>query len=106
MKIFQVWEKKSEYIVLKCPEMECGHIFRRDTNLNVFGKEAKNSKCQRCGKLFPIKNNTLDFDPLHMNVDRFALRKEIINGKEVNEENPLKNKDLPEADFFSASDLK
>ena len=107
MKIFQIWKRISEYVVLQCPYKNCNHIFKRDTsNFNVFGNKVKNAKCQRCEKNFPIEGNTLDNDPLHLNIEGYSLRKEIVEGKEVKEENPLTNKNIPEPDFLSASEIK
>lgn len=72
----------------------------------VFGKEIKNATCQKCERLFPIENNSLDYDPLY-NIfeEQYVLRKEIVDGKEVKEENPLKSDPSPPADFSSAAEL-
>jgi len=101
MKIFEIWVRKSQYIVLKCPK--CKHTFRRDI-LNL--KEIKNVTCRKCEMRFPIENNSLDHDPLYNIFEgQHVLRKEIVDGKEVKEENPLKSNPSPSADFSSAAEL-
>ena len=73
--------------------------------MTVFGKNIKNAKCQKCEKLFPIENNSLDYDPLHNIFGGHVLRKEIVDGKEVEEENPLKESNSPDVGFSSATEL-
>lgn len=62
MKKFKIYAKIAEYIVLRCPY--CEREFRYDPSDNIFGKEKKNAKCQKCEKMFSIKENQLDKDPL------------------------------------------
>jgi hypothetical protein len=74
--------------------------------LNVFGKEIKNAKCQKCDKAFPVENNSLDSDPLHNIFEgQYVLRKEVVDGKEIREENPLKKDDISDVNFSSATEL-
>ena len=106
IRIFQIWTRKSEYIVLKCPNKDCECIFRWDiSNLRAFGKNIKNAKCQKCEKLFPLENNFLDYDPLGNTSEEHVLRKEIVDGKEVKEENPLKKGKIPDIRFLPATEL-
>ncbi len=104
MKIFEIWRRVNRYFVLKCPY--CKHVFRWDaTRLKVFEKDVKNVTCHKCNEKVPIEANCLDNDPLDIVLDGYLLRKEIVNGKEVKEENPLKSGSTTNLDFTSAAEL-
>jgi uncharacterized C2H2 Zn-finger protein len=62
MKKFKVYGLLTEYLVLKCPL--CGMVFRYNYLENRFGQKVKNTKCQKCEKMFNIKENQLDEDPM------------------------------------------
>lgn len=100
MKRFQIYSKIDDYIVLECPH--CGRIFRSVFQEKIFGKDRKNTKCQRCEKMFPIEENSLSEDPMFKHWEG----KDMIMIKPDGSQIKIEKDKIKDVDFQTASKLQ
>ena len=92
MKIFKIYSKIDEYIVLECPY--CQKVFRSPSQKEIFGKKRENTKCHRCEKTINISDNSLDKDPIFKHWHGLDMIMFKPNGEQVHIERDKVSKNI------------